>query len=148
MRTPAPADLSSGPLTSIPGKLADPVSPVSSGRLPGPMPLPQQVCRNRRQQDLDAESGHRRRSALVTWGFPELLQRPKCWAIEVLLVARRTPAGVCPGHAHQRCPLGIPASTGLPHRESRLIGLGTLATEAALVRALNRVHVLSARVPR
>ena len=60
------------------------------------------------------------RAALVTWGFLEALSDQSAEPVEVLLVAQRRPVDVCPGHAHQRCPLGVLASTGLPHRESRL----------------------------
>src|SRR5215472_2473500 len=93
-----------------------------------------------------------RGAALVTWGFLEVLQRSGAGPVEVLLMARRKPPGVCPGHAHQRCPLAVPASTGLPHRESRLAApalLWAMLREAAVGRgaaAANRWPTLRPRL--
>ncbi len=71
-------------------------------------------------------------AALVTWGFPEVLQRSECcgrlrscsWAAgDLLAFTQVTPASVCP--------LGVPASTGLPHRESRLTATPPAHSQAA-----------------
>ena len=73
------------------------------------MPPPQRDYLNGRQRDLGAESGHRRRSGARDLGIPRRRSRVRVLrAIEVLLLARRRPTGVYPGHARQRLSAGSP----------------------------------------